>query len=91
MLHDLNPIPEDDPLASMPLERLRIEHPEVIVTRDGRRLTYDPATAWYEFLGKGSGRAKVSSSKTAEKLAQKEAEYEQMKERARRVLASITN
>ena len=75
----------------MSLEQLSAAHPEVIITPEGRRLTYDPATAWYEFLGKGSGRAKVSSAKTAGKLAEKEAEYEQMKEQARRVLSSIKN
>lgn len=75
-------LPNNDLRAHLPKDLVKKNHPEVIVYYDGTRKIADPKSEWFEFIGKGAGRAKCTSLKAVEKCAKYEAEFEKMKQQA---------
>jgi hypothetical protein len=78
----------DDSRAHLPVEVLRARHPEVTVQYDGKRFIDDPASLWFEFTGRGAGRAKCSSPGAEAKCREQSKKYNAMKARARALLAA---
>ena len=76
----------DDFRAQLPVEVIRLRHPEVSVHCDGKRMINDPASLWFEFTGRGAGRLKCSSPTAAARCHEQSKRYIAMKERARALI-----
>jgi hypothetical protein len=76
----------DDIRAHLPAEVIRARHPEVSVDYKGKRMIDDPASAWFEFTGRGAGRVKCSSPNAYARCREQSERYVTMKERARALI-----
>ncbi len=83
------PLPGSDVRSRLSDENLRARHPEVLIRYDGGREIDDPESAWFEFTGKGAGRAKCDHPSTARKCHEMEREYEASKLKARQSIDEI--
>lgn len=81
-------LPADDPRAKLNDDVLRERHPEVRLIHDGTREIADPDNTWFEFTGKGAGHVKATSPAAEAKCRAVAARYEELKERARRLLGA---
>lgn len=79
-------VPRSDVRAHLSEAILRSEHPEVTLQYDGKRMVEDPDSRWFEFTGKGAGRAKCGTAKAEEKCQQFAVRYEAMKQAARALI-----
>ncbi len=81
-------LPDDDVRAHLPREVIEANHPEVRVHYDGKRVIDDPSSLWFEFTGKGAGRAKCGSTLAESKCKEFCDRYAEMKQRAETIVAS---
>jgi len=79
-------IPRNDVRAHLPAETLRANHPEVVITFDGRREIADPAAQWFEFTGKGASKLKCTSATAEPKCREYASAYAAMKAAARALI-----
>ena len=82
------PLPRDDVRYHLPDDAIRKNHPEVTITYTGERTINNPKDEWFEFTGKGAGRAKCGSSNSESKCAEYASHFESMKEEARKIISS---
>ena len=79
--------PNDDVRAHLPKEVIEANHPEVRIHYDGKRVIDDPSSLWFEFTGKGAGRAKCGSARAESKCKEFCERYAEMKQRAETMVA----
>ncbi|TWU32220.1 leucine-rich repeat domain-containing protein [Novipirellula artificiosorum] len=79
-------LPDDDVRAQLPREVLEANHPEVRIYYDGKRVIDDPSSLWFEFTGKGAGRAKCSSALAESKCKEFSEQFAEMKQRAETIV-----
>ncbi|MEQ4618429.1 MAG: leucine-rich repeat domain-containing protein [Corticimicrobacter sp.] len=84
------PLQEGDARLHMPLEKLKVHHPEVIVIHTGERRVPDPEFEWFECTGKKSGRIKCKHPDSDARCREYEENFAAMKNNAERVLAGIS-
>lgn len=82
------PLPRDDIRYHLSDEVIRANHPEVSIIYTGERTINNPKDEWFEFTGKGAGRAKCSSPNSKSKCDDYATLFESMKEEARKVISS---
>jgi hypothetical protein len=80
-------LPDDDVRAHLPKDVIEADHPEVRIHYDGKRVVDDPSSLWFEFTGKGTGRAKCSSPRAESKCTEFRERYAEMKQRAEKIVA----
>ena len=80
-------VPDDDVRAHLPKEVIEANHPEVRIHYDGKRVIDDPSSLWFEFTGKGAGRAKCGSARAESKCKEFCERYAEMKLRAETIVA----
>lgn len=80
-------LPNTDVRAHLPDDVIRQNHPEVTIYYNGERHIKNPDDTWLEFTGKRAGKTKVGSPKEKEKCSAYAEKYEQMKDRAKQVIA----
>lgn len=75
-------LPSADVRAHLPREVIEANHPEVRIHYDGKRVIDDPNSLWFEFTGKGAGRAKCGGAKADAKCEEFAEKYAEMKRQA---------
>ena len=82
------PLPRDDVRYHLSDAVIRANHPEVSIIYTGERTIKNPDDEWFEFTGKGAGRAKCGSSNSESKCKEFASIFESMKEEARKIISS---
>lgn len=80
-------ISKDDVRSRIPEEIIKLNHPDVFISYNGKRLINDPNSEWYEFIGKSAGRVKCNNPKAEEKCHEFIMKYNLMKEKAKVFIA----
>ncbi len=82
------PLPKDDVRYHLPDDVIRANHPEVSIIYTGERTINNPKDEWFDFTGKGAGRAKCGSPNSKEKCDEYAVLFEGMKEEDRKIINS---
>jgi hypothetical protein len=80
-------LPHDDVRAHLRKEVIEATHPEVRIHYDGKRVIDDPRSLWFEFTGKGAGRAKCGRALAESKCKEFCERYAEMKQQAETIVA----
>lgn len=83
-------LPKNDIRARLPDDVICANHKDVLIRYDGKREIADPNSCWFEFTGKGAGRAKCDSPAAEAKCREVAVRYTAMKEAARGLIESRT-
>ena len=82
------PLPRDDIRYHLPSGIIKANHPEVTITYTGERTINNPKDEWFEFTGKGAGRAKCSSHDSKSRCEEYASLFESMKDEVRKLIGS---
>lgn len=79
-------LPRDDVRAHVPVDVLRLNHPDVLVHHDGRRSVPDPARSHFVFTGKGAGSVRCLSATAEGRCVEFAARYRELRSNARALI-----